>query len=319
MDGGTRTVRPAEGRPAIVTGCAGVSCPVTLVGWRVGLGPRDRAPPPRRRDRYSTSTVTQLGACVKCRASARLVASKREPQIGGNGRLLVESSGQVRTGVSAVDVAHGHEARARSALAVSLARFGRGWCPVLCGDSLPVYAPWRSPRGFAGVVPGIIQTSCVRVEGLNWARGPGGSVGVGVEGQPVAGGERWRWGLTACVLVYYYSDTAFGSLEKSRWTYTWTRTVRPRSAGRGRSPSRTSSRVAASRGARHGRHPGAGRFLGNQPQRGDARHQGSQAKRVPAAPRPSGGAAAVVQERPGLDAPWRGRRSGQHARGVVTS
>jgi hypothetical protein len=78
-------LRPAEGRPAIVTGCAGVSCPVTLVGWRVGLGPRDRAPPPRRRDRYSTSTVTQLGACVKCRVSARLVASKREPQIGGNG------------------------------------------------------------------------------------------------------------------------------------------------------------------------------------------------------------------------------------------
>ena len=172
-------------------------------------------------------------------------------------------------------------------------------------------------------VQDVIQTSCVRVEGLNWARGLGGSVGVGVEGQPVAGGERWRWGrrwgLTACVLVYYYSNTVSRSLEKSRWTYTWTRTVRPRSAGRGRSPSRTSSRVAASRGAQHGRHPGAGRFLGNQPQRGDARHQGSQAKRVPAAPRPSGGAAAVVQERPGLGAPWRGRRSGQHARGVVTS
>ena len=31
MDGGTRTVRPAEGRPAIVTGCAGVSCPATLL------------------------------------------------------------------------------------------------------------------------------------------------------------------------------------------------------------------------------------------------------------------------------------------------
>ena len=113
--------------------------------------------------------------------------------------------------------------------------------------------------------------------------------------------ERCVRGLTARVLVYYYTDTVSGSLEKSQWTYTWTRTVPPDPPAGGGSPSRTSSRVAAYRGARHGRHPGAGRFLGNQPQRGDARHQGSQAKRVPAAPCPSGGAAAV-QERPGLGA-----------------
>jgi hypothetical protein len=31
------TVQPAEGRPAIVTGCAGVSCPVTFTCRRVGL------------------------------------------------------------------------------------------------------------------------------------------------------------------------------------------------------------------------------------------------------------------------------------------
>jgi hypothetical protein len=31
MDRVRETVRPAEGHPAIVRGCAGVSCPVTLV------------------------------------------------------------------------------------------------------------------------------------------------------------------------------------------------------------------------------------------------------------------------------------------------
>lgn len=30
MDREAGTVRPAEGHPAIVTGCAGISCPVTL-------------------------------------------------------------------------------------------------------------------------------------------------------------------------------------------------------------------------------------------------------------------------------------------------
>ena len=41
----------------------------------------------------------------------------------------------------------------------------------------------------------------------------------------------------------------------------------------------------------------AGRFSGRRSQCGDARHRGSQAKRVPAAPPPSGGAAALVQPR----------------------
>ena len=50
-------------------------------------------------------------------------------------------------------------------------------------------------------------------------------------------------------------------------------------------------------GAQAGRASGAGRFSGRRSQCGDARHRGSQAKRVPAAPPPSGGAAALVQPR----------------------
>jgi hypothetical protein len=62
-------------------------------------------------------------------------------------------------------------------------------------------------------VQDVIQTSRVRVEGPELGSGTRGSVGVGVEGQPVAGGERWRWGLTY-VLVYYYSNTVsvFGEI-----------------------------------------------------------------------------------------------------------
>jgi hypothetical protein len=63
LDGPTYgTVRPAAGRPAIVTGCAGVSCPVTLVaGVSIAVAPPEQLRL-RRRDRYHyTSTVTQFG------------------------------------------------------------------------------------------------------------------------------------------------------------------------------------------------------------------------------------------------------------------
>jgi uncharacterized membrane protein YeaQ/YmgE (transglycosylase-associated protein family) len=70
-----------------------------------------------------------------------------------------------------------------------------------------------SPNQHALYVQDVIQTSRVRVEGPELGSGTRGSVGVGVEGQPVAGGERWRWGLTY-VLVYYYSNTVsvFGEI-----------------------------------------------------------------------------------------------------------
>ena len=55
------TVRPAEGRPAIVTGSAGVSCPVTLAAGVADFWSRRRSSSasPARRLHY-TSTLTQL-------------------------------------------------------------------------------------------------------------------------------------------------------------------------------------------------------------------------------------------------------------------
>jgi hypothetical protein len=52
MDRGVK-VRPAEGRPAIVTGCAGVSCPVTLVAGVSDCGRPTGAPPPPVVRRYT--------------------------------------------------------------------------------------------------------------------------------------------------------------------------------------------------------------------------------------------------------------------------
>jgi hypothetical protein len=61
-----RTERPAEGHPAIVTGCAGVSCPATLTALssRIVVAPPERSAPAGRPYQYS-STVTQRDSSVK--------------------------------------------------------------------------------------------------------------------------------------------------------------------------------------------------------------------------------------------------------------
>jgi hypothetical protein len=64
-----------------------------------------------------------------------------------------------------------------------------------------------------------------------------------------------------------------------------------------KAPTNVIQRGGLPAGAGVAEHPGVGRFSGRRSQCGDARHRGSQAKRVPGAPPPSGGAAALVQPR----------------------
>ena len=80
MDREAGTVRPAEGHPAIVTGCAGISCPVTLEpGVRdCSRAARDRSASARR-ERYTALVRSHSAvALVKYRAPIER-ATKRRP------------------------------------------------------------------------------------------------------------------------------------------------------------------------------------------------------------------------------------------------
>jgi hypothetical protein len=87
------TVRPAEGHPAIVTGCAGVSCPVTLVAGVSDCRRAARAaPPPPARSLHCTSTVTQR------HCSRQVPSSNRARGLPRSWTLPTErGSGQKRT------------------------------------------------------------------------------------------------------------------------------------------------------------------------------------------------------------------------------
>ena len=110
-----RTVLPAEGHPAIVTGCAGVSCSVTLVAGVSDCSRAARAAPlPPARSLHCTSTVTQRGC------------SRQVP-----------SSNRLRRASSKLDVVHGTRLRQKRTRCEVWRVRARTGCHACVKDALP--------------------------------------------------------------------------------------------------------------------------------------------------------------------------------------